>query len=194
MSKRPNPFSEYAAPGSAMAKRLKRVERKVNQRKPEMKHATFNVSGTVTSGTATIGGLTTISQGDAINNRAGDRIKVWRVEIRGLSGSQIDSYILQAHGETAPAATDFNTSVGAFILDSVSNTKFTEWKHYRNLYVASGSNNPLKMVQRFKNGIVVKYEGTTTTPADNGLYFVCLNRATGDYTIQATARVWYTDA
>lgn len=194
MSKRANPFAEFAAPSSAMAKRLKRVERKVNQVKPEMKHITYNLTGTVTAGTLLVSGLTAMTQGDAINNRSGDRIKVWRIEIRGVSASILDQYLIQSHGPDAPVLADFNTSVGAFISDSTSNTRLTEWKHFRNLYNAATTNCPLKIVQRFKNGIGVKYEGTSSPPVDNGLYFCALNRGPSDVSINTTARVWYTDA
>lgn len=193
MSKRANPFAEFAAPSSQMAKRLKTIERRVNAAKPEMKHATFDLTSTVTAGTAVVGGLTGISQGDTINTRAGDRIKVWRVEIRGTASSLLDTYVLQAHGATAPVAADFNSTFGAFVLDSSLNTRFTEWRHYRNLN--EGANDAgYKVVIRFKTGIVVKYNGTTSTPVQNGLYFVALNRGGSDRPTALTARIWYTDA
>lgn len=177
-----------------VAKRVKRLERTVAQRKPEMKHITFDLTATIAANNLSVLNLCQISQGDLINNRSADRIKVYRIEIRGLASNSLDLYILQAHGPAPPVLANFNGSVGAYILDSQTNSKWTEWKHYRNLYASGTGSEPIKMVQRFSSGITVKYEGTSTTPADNGLYFVALNRLSTEQDTYMTARVWYTDA
>jgi len=176
-----------------MKKRLRRVETLARQNKPEMQHITFNLGATVTAGTASVAGITSISQGDLINNRSSDRVRVWRVEVRGITDTSVDTYLLQAHGDVAPVVADFTSQVGAFILDSSLNNRFTEWRHYRNLY-AGGAQQPAKFVQRFKKGIIVKYNGTTASPVDNGLYVVHLNRTGSDKVVNLSCRVWYTDA
>lgn len=203
-AKRALDFSKVSdMPYQSVSKRLKRVERIARHSKPEMKHVTYNLSSTVTAGTFNVLGLTGIANGDLVTNRTGDRIRVWRVEIRGLASGALDQYIVQAHGSTAPALGNFSNSgggsptflSGAVIEDEYLNTRFTEWKHYRNLYANNASNaDSCKIVLRFKNGIIVKYQGTNTPPVDNGLWYCIGNGTSVDYTTRLIARVWYTDA
>lgn len=184
-------------------KRLKRVERLARHSKPEMKHQTFNISATSTAGSMLVFGLTGIANGDLVVNRTGDKIRVWRIEIRGLASGALDQFIVQAHGSDAPAIGDFTNTgggsptfrSGGYINDDNLNTRFTEWKHYRNLYANNASDaDSCKMVLRFKNGIIIKYQGTNTPPVDNGLYYCVGNGTATTFTTRLIARVWFTDA
>lgn len=178
-----------------IAKRLRYVERQTRLNRPEMKHITHTLNGTVTNGTVNVTGITNIAQGDTIAERSGDRIRVWRIEIRGLSPPNIDNYLIQQHTTTLPTITDFGSTVGAFTLDSVTNTKFTEWKHFTHNGGVSGLvPGRFRSYQRFKNGIIVKYGGTGTQPVDNGLVVCNLNRTTTDVAVQFSIRVYFTDA
>lgn len=178
-----------------LKKRLRRVERQVKLNRPEMKHQTVSVSGTITAGTLNVLALTNIAQGDTIAQRSGDRIRVWRIEIRGINDPAVDNYLIQQHTTTLPTAADFTSTVGAFTLDSLTNTKFTEWKHFGcNLALPVTDAGRFKTSLRFRNGIIVKYGGTGTQPVDNGLVACQLNRSTNDLVAQYTVRIYFTDA
>lgn len=193
MSKRK--ASDYFMPneGPPTTKKFKRLERRVNALKPEMKHKRFSLTATLNSTTPfTTFNLTDVSQGDAVDRRTGNRIKVWRIEIRGICSSTLDTWIVQSHQGIAPTAAQFTTGFGSFIQDDDLNSKLTEWRHYRNLN-ETAADAGYKVVVRFKTGINVKYDGITVTPADNGLYFVGLSSEGADRTINLQARIWYTD-
>lgn len=184
-----------AGPISAgqVAKRLRKVEAMARANRAEMQTKTVTVSGTLNANTLTNAVLTNIEQGTGIAQRKGDEIRVWRVEIRGLSDVALDNYLIQLHTTSEPTVAIFNSVTGAFILDSENNSRFTEWKHYRN-YGSSGDNDPIRIVQKF-NGLRVHYNGTTATSGiRNQLCFTALNRWANPQDINVCCRIWYTDA
>lgn len=181
---------------TSVAKRLKRVERLAAANKPEMKTITWAASGALATNTLANVELTNIAQGVGINDRVGDRIRVWRVEIRGTSDPSLDHYLFQQRTTSTPTVGVFTSTIGAYLADSETNTRWTEWKHYRNLYGGGGGSDlPLKFSQKFINGIIVKYNGSTSTSVvNNGLIYTTLNRDASSRTRAVTIRVWYTDA
>lgn len=177
-----------------MNKRLKRVERIQRARKPEMKTATYPISaGTIASGVLSTTQITSINQGDSGSERVGDKIRVFRVEVRGTCGAELDTYILQKHGQDNPVAGDFNSTTGAFLVDTIANKKYTEWAHCVNYGIAYNDQPRFRRVVSFKNGMIVRFNGATATPVDNGLLFCALNRSSTTHSIDATCRIWYTD-
>lgn len=195
MSKRSNPFAQFAAPSSEMAKRLRRVEKLASANKGEMKHKVMNCVLTPAAANVASVNLTDLSLGNAVNQRVGNKIKIWRVEIRGLANVQLDYLVLQSHDGSAPGVGDFHITgaYGSMITDSKLNTKFTEWKHFRNPNYYTGSLG-LKIILKFKTGMIVKYDGSTTAPVENALYAVVVNGTPSTTnTSYGTARIWYTD-
>lgn len=177
-----------------LAKRVKKVERHVRNQRPEMKHISWGANTTVAAGALNTINLTQLAQGVTINQRMGDRVRVWRVEVRGIAHSRLDHYLTQLHTTTVPDAAKYGPYAGAFLLDSEANTRFTVWKHYRSLYNAAPFA-PLKFVQKFKNGIIVKYNTPASTGCvDNGLVLQSLNRSAIDCDLNYSVRMWYTDA
>lgn len=184
-----------AGPISAgqVAKRLRKVETMARNNRPEMQTKTITVQGALGAGAVVNGLLTNIAQGNGIAERKGNEIRVWRVEIRGLVDDIIDNYLIQLHTTSEPTAAIFNTVNGAFILDSESGVRFSEWKHYRN-FSTTGANDPIRIVQKF-NGMRVHYNGTTATSGiRNQLCFTALNTGTVSKNINVCCRLWYTDA
>lgn len=177
---------------SAINKRLKRVERIANANRGEMKMATWTSSGTVTQGTQNVLDLTSLIQGVGDDQRVGNRIKVWRIEVRGYAIGQLDHYILQKHGTVNPVYTDFGTGAYAFV-DAGSTNKFTEWLSFRSLCITPGSNASYREVLKFPMGLVVHYDDSTTQPVQNGVLFVSRNTTTVDYAQNFSLRIWYTD-
>lgn len=180
-----------------LAKRVRVVERRSLANRPEMKSVTFsidtNVAGEV-SGPPIVKGftqvlITSISRGDATNQRSGDRIRVWRVEVRGYIDPNLDMFLLQNHGNNTLDESFFSSSSrGTMLADSNNNNLFTEWHHQS----AMTATNRFKFTKRFK-GMQVKYGGSTTTPFDNGLVVAVLNTTSTASLCQCTIRVWFTD-
>ena len=186
--------SSPPASASNVSKRLRYVERQVRLNRPEMKHKTFSFNTSIAAGAYGLADLSSITQGTSINERIADRVRVWRIEVRGVADSILDNYIIQCHTTALPQNTDFSAQPGAYILDSLSNTKFTEWKHYRNSALDS-TDDPQKYSVRFKNGIIVKYDGALATQCvDNRLVCIHNNRGGVAGTVKLSYRIWYTDS
>lgn len=189
---------------SSLVKRVKRVERRAAFNKPEMKSITLSLNALASTGGTPLAANTLqllqpcrIAEGTGINDRIGDKIRVWRIEVRGISDVHIDHYIMQNHTATDPGISSFTSRCGAYLLDSENNKRFTEWLHYRNYYTGDQSTEPvsIKFHQKFKNGIIVKYNGSASTSlVDNGLNYVLLNRTGGTGDASVSLRMWYTDA
>lgn len=177
---------------TTLAKRVAKVERLARANRPEMQTKTYTLAGTITGGTASVTDLTALSQGDGVDNRSGDRIKLWRVEVRGTADSDLDLYIIKGNGSVAPTLANFTSANGAYILDSENGNHYIERKHYRNLH-AVGSEDPVKFSVNFR-GMVVKYNGAASTAGiQNKVYFVVVSRNTADSTASLSIRLWFTD-
>jgi len=183
-----------------IAKRLRRLERAQRASRPEMKVATFTVNGPVSaaSGTPLVKGFagvdcTAITQGDAANQRSGTRIKLWRIEIRGIQPVRLDGYMLQKHVPDDPTQLDFvNAAYGSYLIEASNNIKYTEWAHFSSLYVPSADDSRFKIVRNFK-GMEIKYSGSASAPVENGVYVAWLNSIGIPLTVVASIRVWFTD-
>ena len=190
---------------TSLTKRVKRVERRAAFNKPEMKSITVSLNAmTGTGGTLLADNAVTllqpcrITQGTGVAERIGDKIRVWRIEVRGVADAGLDQFLIQNHTASDPGISSFTSQIGCYLLDSENNKRFTEWLHYRNYYSAgavSGDVSPMKFVQKFRNGIIVKYNGAASTSVvDNAINYVCVNRTGGNRAINCTLRMWYTDA
>lgn len=182
------------ADAQQITKRLRMVERSTRLNRPEMKHKTFSITGTITAGTVNVGALTDIAQGDTIAERSGDRIRVWRVEIRGMAEGGVDNHLLQQHNTSLPTIADYTSAEGSMLLDSSTNTRFTEWKYFKGYWNGPSSGSVIRVTQKFRNGMVVKYGGTASTPVDNGLLITQVNRSGVDHEVNYTIRIYFTDA
>lgn len=185
-----------------IAKRLRYVEQQSYRNRPEMRTVTLSLNAaTSTGGTAmpadtiSVGRPCQIAAGTAVNNRSGDRIRVYRMEIRGTCDAPVDHYIIQCKTSDVPTKDTFTQTYGSYILDSENTNRFTEWKHYRNPN-ANSNGDPVKFSMSWKGGIVVKYTGTgSTAVADNELIYCALNRQTASVAnCGVSIRMWYTDA
>lgn len=175
-----------------IAKRLRRVERSTRANRPEMQSISFTINGTIGAGALTNAVLTNITQGNSITQRRGDEIRVWRVEVRGLADTGIDHHLIQLHTTSEPTMAIFQANPGGFILDSEANSRFTEWKHYRN-YSAVGGGDPIRFVQKFR-GMRVKYNGTTATSGiSNQICYSVVNHTATTQDLQVSIRLWFTD-
>lgn len=181
---------KYNGP-STMAKRLKRVEYVQRRRKPEMKYHTVEYTSAVGATSAAAIDLTGISLGNDVDERTGNHIRVVRIEVRGSTGhDDIDLHLIQCHTTTVPAYANFQDVQGGGLVTNDNNTKFTEWKHMNGHMLTDRGH----MLQRFKYGINVKYNGSLSSNCvDNRLYLVYNNHRAASTTPSLSIRVWYID-
>lgn len=185
-------YLRYRAGKEPLAKKVKILERQVRASRPEMRTKTWSLSGTITAGTVSVTNITAIDQGDGVDERSGDRLRLHRVEVRGVADSDLDIYLIQQHGPNAPALANFTSTNGAYILDSDNNNQFTEWVHYRNIH-SVGSEDPVKFSKRF-HGMIVKFNGSAgSNDVQNGVVLCVLNRNAADSTARLSIRIWFTD-
>lgn len=176
-----------------VAKRLKRLERKVARNKPETKVKTFAVTATVADASVSVTELK-IENGTYPYAMTGSKAKILRVEIIGTLGSQFaDAYLVQSHTDSAPVYGDFTATVGGSIAQTgaaTRNDEFTIWKQYLNL--GGGSN--FRILQRFKYGYTIHGDVFNNTTIKNALYLIVKNNSGSSTNISYTARVWFVDA
>lgn len=178
-------------------KRLKRVEAQVKKNRPEMKMFTsaFNALVPPSGGGANllVGNITGIAQGDSVDQRSGNKVKIWRVEIRGTVSNEIDTYLLQSHVPAAPTNANFDTEgiPASFVTALSANVNFTEWAYRQS---RDTTDNQLRIIRKFK-GMELSFPGTATTASRNNLYVVFRNpTTTADNSASGWCRVWFTDA
>lgn len=184
-----------------LAKRVKRVERLARQNKPELKTRTATLTGSL-AGSTTTGSpptilnlvATSIAEGTGADERIGDQIRVHEIEIRGLLDPDMEAYIFKLHTTSEPTAAVFTGGKGAFLLDSESNSRFTEMVHYRNIFINAGASTPIKIKKKL-GGVLSYYNGTTTTSGiRNQICFTMLNRDAVAKSYNLSIRLTYTDA
>lgn len=177
-----------------LAKRVKRVERLARQNKPELKTRTATLNGTVAAGGIVNLVATQIAEGTGADERIGDQIRIHEIEIRGMLDPDLDSYIFKLHTTSEPTSAIFTAGKGAFVLDSESNSRFTEMVHYRNIFINVGSSTPIKIKKKL-GGVLSYYNGTTSTSGiRNQICFTMLNRDAAAKPYNLSIRLSYTDA
>lgn len=174
---------------TSVAKRLKRVESKVSRAKPEIHYADEHITGTLVVNSANVVNILKIPQGTAVNQRTGNKIRVLGVEIRGFSAFNCSNHLIQSHTQNAPTYSDFNSGYQPHLTKEKTNTEFTEW-----LIMRGDETNQFRRIKKFKNGIIVKFNNSLSTPIDNGLYLASINNHSVSQAVDLNVRVWYYDA
>lgn len=182
----------YRGNDYSTAKRLKRVERRVNMYKPEMKSNNYSA---VTTSVASAGffatRLTGLAQGTKTDQRIGQKAKMFRLEIRGMADPGLDIYLVQSKSAVAPVAGDFTTGVGGFVKDG--NTNLVEWRYLRPK-PDQVTNSPFRITQSFKTGFNLEYtDDVTTYLAKNCFYLVVRNDTAAAQTFTYSVKIWYID-
>lgn len=173
-------------------KRLKRVERQVRSQRPEMK--VYHVTSTTAVSTGAVGlvQLSDITQGDGVGQRVGNRIKIWRVEIRGEIDAGASVLLLQCHTGATVSYGELDLSRGAGVSPQFLNSKYTEWA-FTNVTPHQTTYNPIRIIRKFR-GMEVTYPDSTTTALRNRLTLVIQNVTGSSINKSLSARVWFTDA
>lgn len=191
--KRTNPFAQYSHQSIPLAKRLKRVETLARSNKPELKSKTYSANTAVLAGNIGLVELTAIAQGDTNSSRDGLKIKVVKVEIRGLIPTSGDVFVTQSYGSYVPTFGSFTTTnIGCFVDDTENTNIFKEVRYIRNINQA----HPLVPVWKsIKLNSTVGYDGgTTANCVRNRLHFVLVNASAATVTPDCQIRIYYTDA
>lgn len=158
--------------------------------RPEMKIATKGLNTLLVSNALTYTELTTIAQGVSNNERIGQKIRIWRVEVRGQMNNNCDGYFIQSHGGSLPVYADFNGTGGGFLSAFTANARFTEWN-----YFVSDDADAFRCIRSFPRGYVAHFDTNAgTSCVRNRLSLVFINNTAADKTIDCTCRIWYTDA
>lgn len=192
-AKRTYPYRSNTYP----AKRLKYLETAVKRNRPEMQFKTTHLNTAVGVISTGIPGfvtesLTPVAQGNGKTTRSGNKIRVWRVEVRGFLSPQLNLSLIQSHGPNTPVVGSFT---GRYLMNDLTNTRFTEWKYYNNMNASDEANDysPCRFVQKFSKGMIVKFPGSSIYPDDNGLHLCCNNFSADIGTVDVSIRVWFTD-
>lgn len=181
----------------AVIKRLRKVEKMAKNNRPEMKHKLFTGSGTV-SAASTNPGLSNnivnaLTIGDEVNERIGNKVKIWRVEIRGFTNNDVEVHFIQSPHAQVPVASFFENTAGTMIDDSQIGINFYDWLHIVNTNVASNTDVWFKRQFKFKNGLECQYLTSNTTPSTNLLSLAFLNTTATALDYSYSVRIWYTD-
>lgn len=176
----------------AVKKRLRRVEQQVRNVRPEMKSNEFSkAKTTVTAGSLSYFDLSAISQGTTAHDRIGNKCKLWRVEVRGIADPSLDIYLVQSKAAANPATTDFGIGPGGFVADDKTN--FVEWKYLRPK-PDQVADEPIRMIQAFKTGYNLQFDGPLGGAAKNRFYFVARNNTAASLYYTISYKIWFTDA
>lgn len=176
----------------SLSKRVAKVEAMARSNRPEMKSITWRTFGTITQGTRNVLDITALAQGTSNSARIGDRIKVWRIEVRGWANNRLDQYIIQCHGTDDPDFNSFGSGSNGFI-DEGETAKFTEWLNFKNYNNGISTDCPVRAFLKFPKGINVHYDGSTANPVQNALQLISRNAFTQDNAQDLEVRMWFTD-
>lgn len=182
------------AMGPSVAKKMRSMQMQVYRNRPEMRTRTSSSAGVVAVDNLSQFNICRIGTGSEIDNRSGNKIRVFRIEVRGRMGTGMDAFILQKKTSSDPTIDSFTGDAGCFINDGDNTTKFTEWMHYRNLKDVNTAA-PCKFSKSFKGGMLVHFTGSAgTSVVRNELSVVLVNRSAAAVSYDLSVRVWYTDA
>lgn len=187
-----------------VAKKLRRLELQVRRNRPEMKSITSTASAAVASGNISVFTLNQIGQGDTVSTRDGDKIRVYRHDIRCYAPPGIDVFVISSSIPTAPTAAVFTNTVNCHIIPA-STSSYFEHVHFgastTNNYAYNGStavsfpvDQRLTRVVRFPSGKIVRYTGSGASAIVDGYQFIVfVNNTAAQLTYECSVKTWFTD-
>ena len=150
--------------------------------KPEMKHTSYTLAHSAVANANL--SLSTLAQGSDVNNRIGNKVKIWRITGQINSDEPIKAHLLMPYDASATPATGF------------SSTNVTDQMNYKiwclNPSDVTNGPNVYDINYKFPSGIVVRYGSSTSTDViKNHLYFQ--TNTPSATTVSGYIRIWYTD-
>lgn len=158
-----------------LEKRLAKVERIQKLQRPELKinSGVYGGSLTLTDANIYLDELTGIGTGTDQNDRIGNEITIYDIEIRMFfPNSGIEFFLIQSTGEQIPTYSDFIPTVGGGLQPSFGHgSQFKTLMHYNSYFYGNG-----KWYRKFKYPLRVKYDGNTAADGSaNRLFLVVKN-------------------
>lgn len=174
-----------------VVKRLKTLEAKVRANTGEIKCKTFTFNGNVALTDTSVIELTAIGNGDGISQRDGNKIRIEKIDVRGVFSSIIDVNLVRSYGATVPDHSSFITTVPGGNLIDGGDVALQILKYYQNYNMYSPST-PMHFVSNRK--LVVGFEGTATTNCVRNRIHLCLtNSSTAGAPAALQIKVYYRD-
>jgi len=178
------------------AKRIRRLESQVRRNRPEMHHYTTSNAPTVPANNVSTQHLTNISQGDGINQRSGNRIRVWRIEVSGIADTAtLTHQIISSAGNDVPAISDFTVLGPPLMNDAPLASKFNVWMRITPAVCVTDSGQYyFKKTIKFPKGIIVYFDGSAgSNVVKNRLNFTTINTSGANVLTFISYRIWFTD-
>lgn len=173
------------------AKRLDRVERVLNRRKPEMKVKYIDATevGLIASSMAT-NEVTELVQGDNRDQRIGSTCKIMKIEVDWYSGSNgTDIWLLSPYDAAEEPDPVIDMLDSATPLRNWKPEKFQVYRHE----IINQNNHAGKWVVNFPNGKLCRYEGTNTSCENRPIFFVIVNYTGSNSTVYSRIKVHFLD-
>lgn len=178
-----------------MNKRVKRIERKLAERKPEMKHRGVSASSTLATGNIVASEVTAIAQNSTTQGREGSQLKIHHIEYAVsvfIAASQVggvDVYLVTSKDSSiTPVVGEFGTVPGS----SANRQEYISWKEH----ITNGpdNNGNIKFQKNFRYPMKAMYRGSASTDCVNNKTFLVIKNSTGN-TVNYSYyyRVWFTD-
>lgn len=186
--------TKYSTAKVNILRKVVALEKKVRKNTAEVKFKDTNLSNVLTptaGGLATNFYLTDIAQGPSKGERIGDKIRILKVEVRGTTSTVgLDLYLCKNRTGAPISSSMFATSSAGTFLET---NDFVEYHHEG---VGLKSAGPVfRFAKSFGSGLVNSYNlPDSTSLQSNRLMFVLRNPFDSAGWVNATARVWYTDA
>lgn len=179
---------------ASMSSKLVALERRVRKQTAEVKYCDTNLSNVATptpAGTATHFYVSDIPQGHSKGERVGDKIRILKAEIRGVSSNPGCDLFLCKNKTGAPLDSSmFATSSSGTFLEP---NNFVTYHHE-----LTGLRSPsltFSFVKSFGTGLVNSYNlPDATSLQSNRLMFTLKNPYSTPVWVNATCRLYYTDA
>lgn len=170
---------------------------KIKQLEREVFHGELHKESNAATYTVALGGgfvemgITNIPQGDAVNQRTGHRITVRGIKINLHKNAQsLDCYVILSPNGDTPIAADFHNHIGGFL----TLTGMGSHKILCNVRNYQGANFYSNANLRFKRGIDVRYNSSTTTDiSKNRISIILSNHTTADIDVQISYIIYWTD-
>lgn len=170
---------------------------KIKQLQNEVYHGELHRTSLSSSDTVLANGgfsyidLTDITQGDGIQHRSGHRVSIKGIKINiHRQAQQLDCWLIISQNGDTPIAADFHNVVGGYMTD-VAMGSHSILQHLRNY---QGANNYCTLNRRFKKGIDVRWNSSTSTDVSkNRIGIVISNHHTIDLTYDLSYIVYWTD-
>lgn len=178
----------------SLSDKVEKIQRTLNERKPEMKNFQIGSSGTVTAGSIALVELTNIPQGDTVSTRDGAQVKFHHVKysctpsIAASAAAGLDFFILTLKDAvTLPVYADFLSYPGG----GGDRRKTIEWVHE---LTNSNNNGNILGNLNFKYPMKIHYAGTGGTACFRNRTYMVVKNATGSsINYQITAHIFFTD-